>query len=165
MSTLLFWILALVAILSALGVLLQIGSTLRAALSLVVSLLALAGLFALLGAHFVGLVQVMLYAGAILVVFLLVILTLGSRAKSMGGDRLVGMKLIGALLIASVALKGAGLMAALRVDAPPLPPGFGTTRSLGGLLYTDYLLVFEAAGVLLLAGVIAALVLTKRRLE
>jgi NADH-quinone oxidoreductase subunit J len=164
-SALLFWILAALALVSAAGMILQVRNTIYAALSLVVTMVALGGLFLLLDAHFLGLVQWMVYAGAIVAVFVFVVMLLNLRGTSMGADLQPGVKLIGTALVAGFALQGAGLLSAIDGAWSALTPGYGTVRSLGQLLYTDYLLVVQLSGVLLLAGIVAAVVVGKRSLD
>jgi NADH-quinone oxidoreductase subunit J len=165
MNALLFWVLAATAVASAAGMILQVRNTIYAALSLVVTMISLGGLFLLLDAHFVGLVQWMVYAGAIVAVFVFVVMLLNLRGTSMGADLQPGAKLIGTALVAAIALKGAGLLSAVEGNWGALPPGHGTVRALGQLLYTDYLLVVQLSGVLLLAGIVAAVVVGKRSLD
>jgi len=165
LGAILFWLLAALALGSAAGMILQVRNTIYAALSLVVTMVALGGLFLLLDAHFVGLVQWMVYAGAIVAVFVFVVMLLNLHAASMGADLQPGVKLIGTALVAGFALKGAGLLSALDGTWASLPPGHGTVRSLGQILYTDYLLVVQLSGVLLLAGIVAAVVVGKRSLD
>jgi NADH-quinone oxidoreductase subunit J len=164
-AALLFWILAALALASAAAMILQVRNTIYAALSLVITMIALGGLFLLLDAHFVGLVQWMVYAGAIVAVFVFVVMLLNLRATSMGADLQPFAKLLGTALVAGFAIKGAGMLWAVQGSWSRLPPGHGTVRSLGQLLYTDYLLVVQLAGVLLLAGIVAAVVVGKRSLD
>jgi NADH-quinone oxidoreductase subunit J len=165
MSAILFWLFASLALVSAAGMILQVRNTVYAALSLVVTMIALGGLFLLLDAHFIGLVQWIVYAGAIVAVFVFVVMLLNLRGTSMGADLQPGAKLIGTALVAAAALKGAGLLSALDTGWASLPPGHGTVRALGQLLYTDYLLLVQLSGVLLLAGIVAAVVVAKRSLD
>ena len=165
MSDVLFWILAVLALVSAAGMILQVRNTIYAALSLVVTMLALGGLFLLLSAHFVGLVQWMVYAGAIVAVFVFVVMLLNLRSTPMGADLQPWAKLVGAAFVGGFALKGGALLWALDATWAELPSGHGTVRELGLLLYGDYLLVVELSGVLLLAGIVAAVVVGKRSLD
>jgi NADH-quinone oxidoreductase subunit J len=107
----------------------------------------------------------MVYAGAIVAVFVFVVMLLNLRAASMGADLQPGVKLIGTALVAGFALNGAGLLTALDGAWAALPPGHGTVRALGQILYTDYLLAVQLSGVLLLAGIVAAVVVGKRSLD
>ena len=93
MRTALFWIFSVMAVGSALGVVGSLRSPINSALSLVLSMLALAGLYVLLEAQFVGLIQVMVYAGAIVVLFLFVIMLLGvDRAEDISAEPLVNQR-------------------------------------------------------------------------
>jgi NADH-quinone oxidoreductase subunit K len=99
MRTALFWIFSTAAVGSALGVVGSLRSPINSALSLVVSMLALAGLYVLLEAQFVGLIQVMVYAGAIVVLFLFVIMLLNLRGSGAAGAESQPItKAIGALV-------------------------------------------------------------------
>ena len=165
METLLFWVFGGLAVASAAGVVLSVKSTMNAALSLVVTMLSLAVLFVLLHAEFIGVVQVMIYAGAIVVLFLFVVMLLNQRGGRMGGERQPLLKLAAVLLVAVATIQLVGL---LRVPALPWPEvdrEFGTVRHVGMTLFTDYVLAFEVAGVLLLAGIVSAVVLAKQRLD
>ncbi len=164
MADALFWIFAVGAIAAGLGVVLNVQNTINAALSLVATLLALAGLFFLLDAQFVALIQVMIYAGAIVVLFIFVIMLLNLRGGPMGADAQPVLKILGGALIAAATVKLAGLLSGLQQPWGELPPGYGTTREIGYALYGDYLLAFEVAGVLLLAGIVAAVVIAKRNI-
>jgi NADH-quinone oxidoreductase subunit J len=161
----LFWIFSAVAVASAAGVVLNLRNTVAAALSLVVTMLALACLFVMLEAQFVGLIQVMVYAGAIVVLFLFVIMLLNLRADSMGADSQPGLKLVGLAVAVAVTFQLAAVVAVVRAPWAEVGPEFGTTRALGEALYTDFVLPFEIAGVLLLAGIVGAVVLAKKSLE
>ena len=165
METALFWIFATAAIGSGAGVVLSIRNTVAAALWLVASMLSLAVLFVLLHAEFIGLIQVMIYAGAIVVLFLFVIMLLNLKSDGMGAENQLLVKLVGAGIAAIVAVKLAAIVAAVRTDWSAVPREFGTVREVGRALYTDFLLPFEIAGVLLLAAIVGAVVLAKREIE
>ncbi len=151
---------------SALGVVGSLRSPINSALSLVVSMLALAGLYVLLEAQFVGLIQVMVYAGAIVVLFLFVIMLLNLRGSGASGAESQPItKAIGALVAVAATLWLARTLAAGRAPWPDDEEGFGTTRAIGEALYTDYVLSVQVAGVLLLAGIVAAVVLAKKKID
>ncbi len=152
-------------LLSALGVLINVRNTVNAALCLVVTMVSLAGLFILLHAEFIGILQVLVYAGAIVVLFVFVIMLLNLRSTSLGAEHQPVMKLLGAGLLAMAAVKLATLLGADRRSPADVAPEFGTVADVAAVLYTDYLLAVEAAGVLLLAGIVAAVVLAKRELD
>jgi NADH-quinone oxidoreductase subunit J len=170
MNPALFFILAALLIASALSVILQ-PSPIRSALSLVVTLFLLAVTFLLLDAQLIAALQVIVYAGAIVVLFLFVIMLLNlqeePRAMAVFGTQCAAV-LLGSLFLLAVvrfalvpmqptAAAAAGMAAAV-------PPGFGNVATLASLLFTRYLLAFEITSVLLLVAVIGAVVLAKRRL-
>ncbi len=161
----LWWIFASVAVVSAAGVVLNLRNAVSAALCLVVTMLTLACMFVMLDAQFIGLIQVMVYAGAIVVLFLFVIMLLNLRADSMGAENQPVLKLLGTALVLAATVKFAALVSAVGGSWAEPPADFGTTRSFGVALYTDFLLPFEIAGVLLLAGIVGAVVLSKRSLD
>ena len=166
MADALFWIFSAGAVLGGAGVVLNVRNTINAALSLVATLLALSGLFFLLQAQFVALIQVMIYAGAIVVLFLFVIMLLNLKGGPMGADSQALMKILGGVLIGAATVKLAAVLTApLHQPWPEIDADYGTTRSIGFALYGDYLLAFEVAGVLLLAGIVAAVVIAKRRID
>ena len=141
------------------------------ALSLIVTFFAQAGLFLLLGAHFVAAVQVIVYAGAIMVLFLFVImlLNLGTlSAKGAMSGKLKGFAIIlGILLaiegvyIATNVLNNTAIAAAQPATESPST----TTYDIGELLFSKYLLPFEVTSLILLAALIGVIVLVKREGE
>jgi NADH-quinone oxidoreductase subunit J len=164
MDTILFWAFAALAVGGGLGMLLNLRNTVAAALSLVVTMLALACLFVLLLAQFVGVIQIMVYAGAIVVLFLFVIMLLNLERDALGGEMQPVLKAVGTLLAVGVGVKLTAIVGSLGSGWPELPEGFGTTKEVGRALYTDYLLPFELTSILLLAGILGAIVLAKRRI-
>jgi len=153
------------AVLSSLGMLANVRNTVNAALCLLVAMLALSGLFILLHAEFIGILQVLVYAGAIVVLFVFVIMLLNLRSTALGAENQPVMKLVGAGVLAMAAVKLATLLGGDQRIAVDVPASFGTVADVAAVLYTDYLLAVEAAGVLLLAGIVAAVVLAKRELD
>jgi NADH-quinone oxidoreductase subunit J len=147
---------------------------LYSAFALVVVLCSLSGIYALLGSPFIAVLQIIVYAGAIMVLFLFVVMLLGraeaSRREPLGGQRLLGVSLLallGALLVFVVAGgvpagPPGGLPAA---ELPPVPGGFGSPAAIGQLLYTDYVLLVEIVSVLLLVAMIGAVVIARFRHE
>ena len=136
------------------------------ALSLVVTFFAQAGLFILLGAHFVAAVQVIVYAGAIMVLFLFVIMLLNLGTLSAKGA--IGPKLKGFAVILGILLAIEGIYIALNsasdtaVAAAESATGTTTTYDIGKLLFSEYLLPFEVTSLILLAALIGVIVLVKR---
>ena len=162
----LFTILGALAIGSAVGVI-AVRSPISAAMSLVVHFIALAGLYLSLNAMFMAAIQVLVYAGAImvLVVFVIMLLNLGSEDSLR--ERFSSRQGLG---IAMSILLGAGLIFTItRVafDAPGesgLPPG-GSVEAVGKALFIDYVYPFEMVSLILLAAVVGAVVLAKRHME
>jgi NADH-quinone oxidoreductase subunit J len=162
----LFVLFGAVALGAAVGMLFQ-RNAVHAALLLVVNLLSVAVLFLTLGAEFLFVAQIIVYAGAIVILFLFVIMLLGvdreeviseprrfqSRQGLLGG--IAAIILIGALF---GTLGGARMLEAL----PSTPQGFGTAQSIGTSLFSTYLLPFEVTGLLLLVATIGILMLAKR---
>jgi len=168
MVDLLFYIFALIAILSALNVIIQ-KKTMYAALSLVGCFMAIAMIYFILGAQFIGLLQLVIYAGAIMVLFLIVILLLDPFSEVflrnqnlawIGLAVLLGASLFGILYMAfqqTPLLKGAA--------EESLKTFGGHTQALAGVLFTKYLLPFEVISILILVAIIGAVVLAKKRIS
>ena len=161
METLLFAVFALVAVASALVVITQ-KNPVNSVLALVVTFFCLAVLYVMLGAQFIAALQVIVYAGAIMVLFLFVVMLLNLKEKpawDARGPLLTGLGFAaagGVLLIAVTALrKPLGLSASI-------DPQMGTVASVGDALFRRFLLPFEVVSVLLLAAIIGAVALVKR---
>jgi NADH-quinone oxidoreductase subunit J len=128
---------------------------------LVVCLFCVAGIYLLLGAYFVAAVQVIVYAGAVLMLFIFVIMMLNLRTGIVGHMRNMGIKFLGVLIAALVffqlrlAFKGVSLLTGRELE-----PGFGEASSLGKLLFSEYVYPLEVVAILLLVAIIGALVLT-----
>jgi NADH-quinone oxidoreductase subunit J len=175
-SAILFFIAGFGAIAGAVGVV-MLRDPFYAVLALVGHLLSLAVLFLLLRAEFVAAVQVVVYAGAVMVLYVFVVAYVGGREEPIG-ERLRGRGpagaqlrlgaaiLSGALLVELlIALLGTGLKA-IDGDGAPYAPGphtFGTPAYIGQLLLTRFLLVFESASFLLTIAAVGAVVLARRR--
>ncbi|MBI3616463.1 MAG: NADH-quinone oxidoreductase subunit J [Candidatus Omnitrophica bacterium] len=158
-----FYTLAVLLIGSALGIILA-RNPVYAVLSLVSTLFALSGLFVLLGAYFVAAIQVILYAGAILVLFLFVVMLLDLTPETLfkmkGGTLKLAGTLFGLFFLWQFAQ-------AVRTFTP-FPTSTtssvaGTTAAVGKLLFTTYALPFEVASGLVVVGIIGAIVLAKKK--
>jgi NADH-quinone oxidoreductase subunit J len=132
---------------------------------LVVTMVALAGIYVLLEAHIVAAFQIMVYGGAIVVLFLFVVMLLNLERDVFppARQRLLKVVGVGVLLLALVELLRSLL--GDTPEAPPVPEGFGGYAQVGVALYTDYVLLVEVAGSLLLAALVGAVVLAKRRID
>ena len=139
------------------------------ALSLIVTFFAQAGLFVLLGAHFVAAVQVIVYAGAIMVLFLFVIMLLNLGTLSVKGA--IGTKLKGLAVILGILFAAEGIYIAVNalndtaVASAEPAAATTTTYDIGELLFSKYLLPFEVTSLILLAALIGVIVLVKRDSE
>jgi NADH-quinone oxidoreductase subunit J len=136
-------------------------------LALIVHLVSLAGLFLLLHAEFVAAAQVVVYAGAIVVLYVFVAAYIGGVEESLWepirGQRLLAPLFAAALFVVlSIAILGTGL-AALGERGPEIPLGFGSPSAIGTLLLERFLLVFEVVSLILLVAAVAAVVLAGRR--
>jgi len=162
-----FYILGFGAVVSAL-LMVTNKKPVSAAMSLVVTMFCLAGLFALLNAHLIAALQIIVYAGAIMVLFLFVIMLLNIQEKEgrVAGHivllQFVAIAIVGSLLVIMVnQFKMDGSLIASGQEASQ----FGTTKALGKILFIKYLLPFEIASVLLLAAIVGAVILAKRRID
>ena len=167
-AQLLFFFLATVAVAAALGMLLS-RSPVSSALWLVLNFFCIAGLYIVLSATFIGVIQVLIYAGAIMVLFLFVIMLLNLSAppelaaidwKGVAGF-LVGM----ALLAQLVYVVAAGLGVTPVAVADPETVQNGDAAFLAEALFTRYALLLEVTALLLLAATVGAVMLAQRRFE
>ncbi len=165
METALFYIFSGTAILSALGLLVNVRNTVNAALSLVVCMLSLAVLFIMLNAEFIGVLQIMVYAGAIVVLFLFVVMLLNLRGGPMGAENQPVLKVVGGLIAVAATVKLATLLDRPARAWSEIAEDFGSVEHVGRVFYTDYMLAFQLAGVLLLAGIVGAVILAKREID
>jgi NADH-quinone oxidoreductase subunit J len=175
-SSVVFFIAAIGVIAGAIGVI-SVRNPFYAVLSLVVHLVSLAILFLLLRSEFVAAVQVVVYAGAVMVLYVFVVAYVGGEGDSLGerlrgnGPVASGLRRGGAIVCAAllvellIALLGTGLKAIEGHGAPytPGPRTFGTPAYIGELLLTRFLLAFEIASFLLLIAAVGGVVLARRR--
>src|SRR6185295_8101788 len=156
-----FVVLAVVGSVSAISVVLA-RNVVHAALYLVVTLLSVAGVYLLLGAEFVAWVQVLIYVGAIVILFLFGLML---TKAPIGRDALdYQNRAVGAVVAVVVAIGlGSLILRAWPLDTTPAAPSApGGSDVLGSALFTTYLLPFEAVSFLLLAALIGAIVLARR---
>lgn len=162
----LFYLFSLVAVVAGISVVTS-RNPITSALSLVVAFFFLAANYVLLDAHFVAVIQLLVYAGAIMVLFIFVIMLLNLRNEAptplleLSRRGLVGMLVAGVM--------GTGLVTALgampKTEPSALPDGYGTVASVGTAIFSgDYLLPFEVVSVLLTVALVGAVVLAKREI-
>lgn len=164
MTVLSFYILSALTIACAAMVIFQ-PNVVYSALFLIGALLALAGLFLLLNAQFIAIVHIIIYAGAIMVLFLFVIMLLDlgvdpARPEQFKYQRTLSLGLA-VLFFAELAWVSFGALGGVPQSIPPAT--FGYTEVLGRMLFTKYLFPFEATSILLFVAAIGAVVLGKRR--
>ncbi len=163
MTQIVFLFLAALAVGAAINVLAQ-KHVLYSALSLIVMLTAISVLFVLLQADFLAMIQVIVYAGAIMVLFVFVIMLLNLPDDEDGADRLRWLKFVGIplgvffllLVVRTLWITGAGEAVTAQVAGSP--------QAIGKSLFTDYVLPFEATSLLILIALIGAVVFAKKDL-
>jgi NADH-quinone oxidoreductase subunit J len=167
-----FWVLAVIAIAGGLLCITR-RNAVMSALSLVMTLFALAGIFVLLEAHFIAVMQVIVYAGAIMVLFLFVIMLLnvgrlgGATDLKGTAGKLTAVVLAGGLAAELFALRGLLPAESFRLPAGNVAQMTAEKGAVGVIaepLFRAYLVPFEITSLLLLAAVVGAVVLAKRRL-
>ena len=163
MGTVAFVLIAGIAVGSALGLVFK-RNPIHAALFLVVNLGAVAVLYLTLGAEFLAVAQIAVYAGAIMVLFLFAIFVLIPAREETTPDprrsyRILALPVGAALL----GVLGFVVAASVRAQAPPAPAAPDGVEAIARLLFTDYLFPFEMTSVLLLAAMVGALLLSRRR--
>jgi NADH-quinone oxidoreductase subunit J len=168
-ETALFTVLAVVTVITAILVIVQ-RNPVASAIFLIITLFSLAGIYLLLNAQFIAVIQVLVYAGAIMVLFLFVImlLNLEKEKKIITRHRLqkvLGI-FLGIILLAQIGMVfNSVLLEGTKGTFPPEKvASLGNTQVVARLLFTDYLLPFEITSVLLLVAIIGAIVLAKRQI-
>ena len=132
------------------------------ALYLILTLFAVAALFVLRQAHFLAAIQVIIYAGAVVVLFIFVIMLINVPEDRLPVERTTALRVLGVVAAGLLILESAVI--ARRFGMPKLPAAdSGSVEAVGRALFTDYLLAFEVTSVLLLAAVIGAIALAKRK--
>lgn len=167
MGEVVFALIGLVAIAGGVSMVL-VRNPVHSALFLVVNLFCVAFLYMSLNAEFLSVVQVIVYAGAIMVLFLFVI-TLLNPVQAEAPQRVTGQGWLAGLLAVVLLVEAAVTVlagtASLKLPAaPPALPAGDNVHNIGALLYSQYLFPFEATSLLLLVAIVGATVLAKRRL-
>ena len=159
-----FWIFGgMAAVLGILVIVLK--NPVHCAVALVGNMFSLAALFVLLDAHFLAALQVLVYAGAIMVLILFVIMLLNLKPDELGKAKQTATKVIGAVLVGLVGilvislLKGKGA-----ADMPAVSADYGTLETVGRLIFSKYLLSFEVASIVLLAAILGAVGIAKKKI-
>jgi NADH-quinone oxidoreductase subunit J len=164
----LFGAFALLTLLSA-GLVIFAKSPISSAMSLVATFFFLAGIYVLLWAHTVAVLQVLVYAGAIMVLFLFVIMLLNLGEATSTGPKLTLSRIAGGgaaagLLVVLVMAIWRMPQTGAKVLSGDAIREFGTLKAIGGVIYTQWLLPFEAVSLLLLVAMVGAVVVAKSRI-
>ncbi len=164
----LFWFFAIMAASSALITVTR-RNPVASALWLIGTFFALAAIYTLLGAFFIGIIQILVYAGAIMVLFLFVIMLLNLGESTMTGPRVTLARVAGG--VAAAGLLAVLVLAIWRIPSAStftgsqaMSQGFGTLAVIGQTIYTQWMLPFEAVSLLLLVGMVGAVVVAKSRI-
>jgi NADH-quinone oxidoreductase subunit J len=161
-----FYVFAAIAVSSAVAVI-TARNPVRSVLSLVVTFFAMAGIWMMLRAEFLSLILLLVYVGAVMTLFLFVVMMLNitRETKQDGFVRYLPFGIILVVLMCGLMLVAVGphYFGIAQMPAPaPEPANYSNIQHLGELLFTDYVFAFEIAGALLLAAIIAAITLTHR---
>ncbi|GIW47765.1 MAG: NADH dehydrogenase subunit J [Deltaproteobacteria bacterium] len=171
MESFIFYLFAVVSIASAL-IVVSHRNPVVSALSLVLTLFSTAVLFILLLAHFIAVIQVLIYAGAIMVLFIFTVMFLNLRDDALSFDAR-GMKLKLATLFVILLIVGyfshlgfkKGVLLLISQSKNPIPENFGTAEAFAEVLFKDYLLPFELTSILIVVAILGVVVIAKRRLN
>jgi len=165
-KTFLFYVFAAVTVLSALRVI-TARNPVHSALFLVLTFVSAAGIWMLLKAEFLAITLVLVYVGAVMVLFLFVVMMLDINVDKMREGfwrNLPVAALVGVVIVLELAAVIMHVFSGVKdSDAPLEPANYSNTKALGKLLYTEYVYPFEIAGVILLVAMVAAIALTLRR--
>jgi NADH-quinone oxidoreductase subunit J len=167
MEEVLFFVSAIGALGGAIGVV-AMRNPFYSVLALIIHLFSLAALFLLLTSAFVAAAQVVVYAGAVMVLYVFVVAYVGgteSAWEPIPGQRFLAPLLAIALFVELSIAVLASALKALGTEGPDVPAGFGDPAAIGTLLLEKFLLPFEAASILLLLAAVGAVVLAGRKRE
>ena len=166
MSPILFWLFAFIMLVFGAAVIIN-RNPIASALSLVICFMGLSALFISLDAFFIGIIQVLVYAGAVMVLFLFIIMLLDLRMEQLRKLNIV--VLAGGIAVAMAFFLQiyfvVGQLSAARQPFPPLAAKTDDVHNVGQLLFTNYTLPFQIIGVLVLVATIGVIVLSKRELR
>ena len=169
MELLIFYPIAGLCVALALGVIFN-TSPVGSAMCLIGMMLGLAGIFVLLQAHFMAILQIIIYGGSIMVLFMFVIMLLNLKqatsADWVARDKNRFISILTGVLAVGILYKIIDITFLADLNSPAeLPDTFGTVATIGETLFTDFVLPFEVASLLLLAAMIGAVVLAKPKLD
>ena len=162
MNLVAFLLMAAIALASALGLILK-RNPIHGALFLIVNLGTVAALYLTLGAEFLAAAQIIVYAGAIMVLFVFAIMVLIPGKEETGPDPRRPWRLLALPAAALLLVQVLAIMVGTRGPTPTGAPAPGGVEAIGRLLFFDYLFPFELTSVLLLAAMVGVLLLARRR--
>lgn len=164
MEQIIFFLVAFVAVASAVYFVFA-RNPMYSILSLIVTMFSIAGLYVLLNAQFLGIVQIIVYSGAIMVLFLYILMMLNLNKEDEGKKNTI-LKFVGVFTggILLIGMLGAYKGLTLQNVAGNVDSSVGLTKNLGKLLFNEYVLPFEVASVLILAGIVGATLIGKKDL-
>ena len=163
-ETVIFFVFAVPLVVTALAVVVA-RNPVYAAMNLVAAFFFMAGIYVLLTAHLIAFMQILVYAGAVMVLFLFVIMLLSIGDEHLDRTRKKAMQYLGVL--GAVALASVLVSAIAKADDPGMRAvdgSFGTVKAVGQVLFTEFLLPFEATSLLLLVAIVGAVVVAKERI-
>ncbi len=161
--TIAFWVMAVVAVGLSIAAI-SVRHPLKSAFLLVGVFFVTAALFLLLDARLLAVLQVLVYAGAIMVFIVFVVMLINLRSEQLGARRITLSKLIG-LVIGLGVVASASVVGYRAISAKPVPEGFGQVEAVSTMLYTHFAFGFEAVSLLLLVAIIGAVVLAGKKGE
>ncbi|MEE9591857.1 MAG: NADH-quinone oxidoreductase subunit J [Thermodesulfobacteriota bacterium] len=168
MQLLIFYLLGAGTVITAMFIVFS-NRSVNAAISMVGTMFCVAGLYVLLDAHLIAALQIIVYAGAIMVLFLFVIMLLNLTEKEGHGEidtHNVFIQFLGICLAGFIFIKVVGLFkGTMPVPSVELVSDFGTVKEVGKVLYTKFILPFEIASILLLAAIVGAVTLAKKKVK
>lgn len=167
MELIFFLFLSIVCVASATNILVQ-RHPIYSALSLVLTFISLAGIYLQMHAEFIAVMQIVIYTGAIMVLFVFVIMLLNAKAEDKIPDKLSFLKYLGmplvVLLVGVVGVKVFESLSGESITTSSILDVTGNTQAIGKLLYTQYALPFEVTSLLLLVAIVGAIVMAKKEL-
>lgn len=162
MNPLFFYLVSAITVLMIVMMIFQ-KNPISSAVCLVTSFFTLAGIYVTLDAHFVATLQILVYAGAIMVLFTFVIMLLNLKEEELTIDRMNIPRFVVILMGLSLfGFVGWQLSRIPTVVFPKITENFGTAESIGKILFTKYVVPFELIGLLLLVGIVGAILLARR---
>jgi NADH-quinone oxidoreductase subunit J len=137
----------------------------HAAMALVAAFFFLAGIYVLLSAHLVAFLQILVYAGAVMVLFLFVIMLLSLGNEHLEREHYKGMQILGVVgVVAMTVVLAMAIRDAVGTEVATVAADFGTVKAVGRALFKDYLLPFEATSILLLVAILGSVVVAKEKI-